>query len=291
MPAGGVKRYIFCVLGSSLAKTTCPAFGITLAAGVKPKVALRITGDALAAGRKTTSPRHVEIRDLACLGVNPSNRAIHARGRISKPNVAVQVRLRIVNATIPVQRGRRAQRPITPVVRGIFPVLARRNVVLRDDNPGRIPSRTRAHFDFHFTGARSAHPGKIGCQLFLLVVDNFVGRFVRTHINTVDRYALHQIQHRGPAGLIKSVLQNIIGLMATGAIVPEDLLHAAVIRSVFGKRREQLISRKLLDEILHRLQREVLMLGAVEIDLAVSRFKTVSLGPRRDICRIERGGE
>ncbi len=115
---------------------------------------------------------------------------------------------------------------------------------------------------------------------------------------------LHQVDDRGPAGGIELVLQRIARGMTAGAVVVHEVLEPRILGRGVRQRSEHQVARQLPLEIGKRIELEVLLLRAGQVDLALGGREGESLRPdpilaggeRREIviARIvgeDRGGD
>ena len=79
--------------------------------------------------------------------------------------------------------------------------------------------------------------------------------------------------------LVELVLQDVTRRVAGGAVVLHDRLHVGVFRRRIGQCRQHHVARQLADEILQRLEREVLALGGAEVDVAAAGVEGDRLRP------------
>jgi len=112
-----------------------------------------------------------------------------------------------------------------------------------------------------------------------VIIEDTGRRTARADIGTVDVDVLHQLDDGVPAGLVEAMLQDITSRMAGSAVVAHDRLHALVLLVVLRQRRKHLVAGELLPHVLGRLEREVVLLGCAEIDLALGGRKRQRLRP------------
>ena len=192
-----------------------------------------------------------------------------------------------MQATRTIQRGRGPQRPVGSII-GRETIVRGQRVGINDgdavfgNHGSRCLSRgTRAKLDLHRRCAGAAHLCQIRRQLFLVINHDRERLLVQAAVfaATVPNLG-HQVENRFPALLIKSVLQNVVRLVATGTGIVENVFHQAMLRSVFRQGSDIFLARHLFDDILRGLQDEVLMQeGSGEINFHPPGVKSLRLGP------------
>src|SRR6266404_2930059 len=87
--------------------------------------------------------------------------------------------------------------------------------------------------------------------------------------NSNQANLLHKGNDCAPTLLVEAVLQNVVWLMATRAIISENLFHASIISRVFRQCGKYLVPRQLFREVLHRLHHKSLMGFSAQIRSAM----------------------
>jgi hypothetical protein len=121
-----------------------------------------------------------------------------------------------------------------------------------------------------------------------VIVEHALRLVLGPEIDAGDVDVLHQIDDGAPAGLVELVLQRVARGVTARAVVDDELLEAAVVGGVLGQRRDREIAGQLPKEILHRLEREVLVPGRAEIDLAPGGLERQRLRPDAVLARGQR---
>ena len=215
-----------------------------------------------------------------------------ARQRLREPNVAIEIELRVVHAVGAVHQRRRAMRPVGAVLGQVFIGKPRRrlhrHVVFAEDDARGLARGARLHVvELHRSLAGSARAGEIGGEFVLVRVDRAVERAVG-HISAEHVQRLHHAEHGVPALFVERVLQREARRVAARAVLAHDVLHPLVGRRGVGQRGEQFVAGQLPDEILRRIEREVLAAGAGEINRALRGLEGQGLRPDVELAHRQR---
>src|SRR5437870_4882636 len=108
-----------------------------------------------------------------------------------------------------------------------------RNVILGEDHARCVACWALADLKLHCGRTWASHSGQVSRQFFLVELDDRPGRAILSTIITSDVDALHKIKNRHPSLFIKPVLKDVVWLVATGAVVPKNLLQSSIIGGIF----------------------------------------------------------
>src|SRR6185437_12127161 len=198
-------------------------------------------------------PRNLEDFNFSRLSVHSTKGNFGIGNVIGEPQVSIQIGLDIVKSAVSVQARGRSQHPIATIVRRILLWSSTRccewYIVFGEYYSRCFAGRPRANVKRHRRRFRAARTRKVIRQLFLMKVNERVRFAIRTLITPAGIDSLHQFDHGCPTVGVKSILENIISLMATGAVVFEDALQATIVWGAVRQRCEKLIAGELSLEV------------------------------------------
>ena len=178
-------------------------------------------------------PFELEVPDLTRTGIESRHRSHAIRLRVGDPDETILIHFRVMGAARLVGGGD-SFHPVAAIMRDLFVgIRAGGIVILGDHDAGGFSSRPQIWFELDRRRPGTANLRQIGRQFVPIGVDQRLWNAVRLGRVAVDSHRLHHLDDLLPARFIKAVLEDEIRRVASGAVVPEDQLHAMVFGGVF----------------------------------------------------------